>query len=66
MISKLLTRSNVDFAEKLRMSKLRKRENILSDNTEKEKKMERLKTNLIREKYSDMNLMSLAPSKSLA
>ena len=66
MISKLLTRSNVDFTEKLRMSKLRKRENLLSDNTEKEKEMARLKTTLIKEKYADMNLMSAAPSKSLA
>ena len=66
MISKLLTRSNVDFTEKLRMSKLRKRDNLLSDNTEKEKKMERLKATLFKEKYADMNLMSAAPSKSLA
>ena len=39
---------------------------MVSDHTEKEKKMEQLKTTLIKEKYADMNLMSIAPSKSLA
>ena len=64
MIRNLLTKSSVDHVEQLREIRNRKRDHLMSIGSEKS--MDKLKATLIKQKYSDMNLMSSAPSKQLA